>query len=352
MPGVVAVGSKRVDEESKIYSMGEFMIHPKGFHYLGKGLPLDFYRFPEEIDVLTGGLLVIEEKAFERAGGESMLQGQLGIINLMLMLRKAGGRCVSMPQVLSVDTHPILPTIEEEIAFTEHWGFDWQAADLDTVREIYVGTGLLWNTRFHAEGMPFEKYIKRSAFHWKSYCEVPPYQQRANNIIATVLHHAPKGKILDLGCGDGLYTHLAALNHAEVLGVDPEDEAIALANKMTADMSYPSKPPTFIKGQGGALTCLDASFDLVMMLDVIEHLHNPVCVLSDVSRTLKPGGYLFLTTPEWKFSGCDDPHHISEYSKEELTRQVKRAAGLETLQITNMGGIYRDIVLLAKKATS
>jgi len=55
-------------------------------------------------------------------------------------------------------------------------------------------------------------------------------------------------------------------------------------------------PPTSVAEIGSVFSQPDASVDLVIFTEVIEHLYNPAHVLKEISRVLKPGGRLYLTT--------------------------------------------------------
>jgi SAM-dependent methyltransferase len=66
----------------------------------------------------------------------------------------------------------------------------------------------------------------------------------------------------------------------------------------------------------------DNKFDLVLSLAVLEHLKNPDIFLSESRRVLKEGSFLFLSTPNWKYSKnifYDDVTHVKPYSPESLT---------------------------------
>ena len=64
--GVVAVGAKRLSSEGRVFSMGEFVIHPKGIHHLGQGTPAAAIRFPEEADAIAGGVRAVEAHAADQ----------------------------------------------------------------------------------------------------------------------------------------------------------------------------------------------------------------------------------------------------------------------------------------------
>lgn len=352
--GVACVGAKRLDAEGAVFSMGEFVVHPKGFHHHGKGVPATAYRFPEEVDAVTGGVLAVDREQFDAVEGGSLCRGVLGLVTLCLAIRRRGGRCVVVPSVVIEDAQGIAPTDLDDENFRGRFGFDWRAADLDEVAEKHAGSPLLWNARFFGTAMPFEKYDQRPAMHWTSYQQVEVYRQRADHLIKVLAELCPSGQTaLDLGCGDGLFTHLLAAKGIEAVGADVEAAGIEQARSQCAAQTYPGPAPRFELVEPGPLPFEDESFGLVFMLDVIEHLPNPVSVLREAARVLRPGGSLLLTTPAWQYGTWSDPtYHVTEYSAEELTRQVNAAGaatGLRSVNLGKIGGVYRDLVLIARR---
>jgi SAM-dependent methyltransferase len=353
--GAGLVGAKRLDEAGHVFSMGERVVHPKGFHHVGKGAPGSAFRFPEEADAVAGGVVAIDAAAFDAVGGEALCAGELGLLALGLAVRAHGLRCVTVPSAVVTDAHLPAPAPGEEDAFTERFGFDWMAADMDDVTRRHRGTGLLWDARFQGEAMPFDKYADRPAVHWTSYETVDVYRTRADHLAGLVAQIAEGGRVLDLGCGDGLFAHLAAMRNVSVVGLDPEERAIEQARERTARQAYPGAPPAFARGPGDAIPFDDGTFDLVFALDVIEHLRNPVAVLREAIRVLAPCGRLLLTTPAWQLGSWSDPiYHVTEYTPEELARQVQAVnrrgpARLTPTQLGRIGGVYRDIVLVAQR---
>jgi ubiquinone/menaquinone biosynthesis C-methylase UbiE len=108
------------------------------------------------------------------------------------------------------------------------------------------------------------------------------------------------GRLLDIGCGDGEFSCRIKKRGWTVDGLDFDTVAARLAEERhglkvnicsVEEMAYP-----------------DDSFDAVTMNHVIEHLVDPLAVLRNVHRVLKPGGSFIVVTPNaksWDF-GCSD----------------------------------------------
>lgn len=95
-------------------------------------------------------------------------------------------------------------------------------------------------------------------------------------------------KILDLGCGNGRIGALFIKNN-EVYGIDFSESAVEIANQKG------------IKAQVGdiglKLPFEDGEFDVVLLVEVMEHVFDPVFLLREISRVLKKDGILFCAVP-------------------------------------------------------
>jgi ubiquinone/menaquinone biosynthesis C-methylase UbiE len=96
---------------------------------------------------------------------------------------------------------------------------------------------------------------------------------------------------LDLGCGDG---RLSAFLRADSLtAADVSSVAVRRAAGRLPDAEVA------LVGVDEPLPFVDNEFELVLCVEVLEHVRDVQLVLSEVRRVLRPGGGLALTTPAW-----------------------------------------------------
>jgi 2-polyprenyl-3-methyl-5-hydroxy-6-metoxy-1,4-benzoquinol methylase len=104
--------------------------------------------------------------------------------------------------------------------------------------------------------------------------------------------------VLEIGCGRGeLARRLTEQPHAPAryIGADFADTAVRFARRRTADPTAAAWALADMQRIG----LRSASFDTVISCETIEHLPDPAAALREVARVLKPGGRLFLTTPNY-----------------------------------------------------
>lgn len=99
----------------------------------------------------------------------------------------------------------------------------------------------------------------------------------------------PGERVLDLGCGRGYWAGKAARAGGEVVAYDVKREAVE-----RAAIRYPRV--RFVHGSADETGLEGESFDVVLLLSVLEHTAEPERVLTEVARVLRPGGRLALTT--------------------------------------------------------
>jgi 2-polyprenyl-6-hydroxyphenyl methylase/3-demethylubiquinone-9 3-methyltransferase len=100
-------------------------------------------------------------------------------------------------------------------------------------------------------------------------------------------------KVLDVGCGGGYLSEEFAKAGFEVTGVDPAEESLACARRHAEQAGLSI---TYVSGSGERLPVGDASFDIVLCCDVLEHVDSPGPVLAEIARVLRPNGLFFYDT--------------------------------------------------------
>lgn len=159
-------------------------------------------------------------------------------------------------------------------------------------------------------------------------------------IISTLLSQHLKNKknlsIVDIGCGAGDVMNVTK-EFGDVIGVDNNKQIIEFnkksgRNAIIADI----KKLPFAK----------QSFDLVTLLEVLEHLEDDSAALKESCRILKPKGTLILTVPAFPFLwGSHDmvAHHKRRYIKQELVAKLQHS-GFKVQKISYMNTFLFPII--------
>lgn len=117
--------------------------------------------------------------------------------------------------------------------------------------------------------------------------------KRLDFIIETLRKELPTdGKILDVGCGNGIISMNVGAFGYNVLGVDVSDKAIqkAIQKNQLPNVRFEVKSAEALAAEG-------PQFDAIICSEVIEHLQNPSILLSTINKALKNSGVLIVTVP-------------------------------------------------------
>lgn len=145
--------------------------------------------------------------------------------------------------------------------------------------------------------------------------------------LAAALDRTAPGRLLDFGCGGGALLDWAARQGWSVTGLDVSPGAVAAVRSglgvraFQGTLPHPALPPQ--------------SFDVVTMWHALEHVHDPLGVLTAARRLLAPGGRLVVAVPNiagtafrWFGSawfGLDLPRHLTHFTPATLRRMLERA---------------------------
>jgi SAM-dependent methyltransferase len=167
--------------------------------------------------------------------------------------------------------------------------------------------------------------LRRTPFHpqWFMF----RHQQRDRQWIT----ERAQGRVLDIGCADGWASDV--LSHCDYVGLDYPTTASGL---------YGTRPQVF--ADGASLPFASASFDTVLLLEVLEHVADAERVLAEICRVLKPGGALLISMP-FLYPLHDAPHDYRRYTAPGLIQALLRA-GLQSGPVLPRNAGFKAVALL------
>lgn len=138
-------------------------------------------------------------------------------------------------------------------------------------------------------------------------------------LVESLISSLPRNiKILDVGAGTGINFPIFS-KLGDVVGLEPWDKAREIAkNKGFTNI---------VNGRAEKIPFPNGSFDLLVALDVLEHLPDDVKALKEFHRVLKRKGCLVVTVPAFSFLWSEHDNlnkHFRRYSRGELVRRMEK----------------------------
>ena len=165
----------------------------------------------------------------------------------------------------------------------------------------------------------------------------PFRRRRYEHLVRDLPAPGPGARLLDIGCGSGEF--LARMREIgwSVVGQEIDPKAAAAARQRGIEVVLgPLEPTSF-----------DLPFDAITMNHVIEHVHDPVAVLTACLKLLGPGGRLWMATPHADALGrrrfgahwveLDSPRHLIVFSRRSLELALRRAGFERAVVRTDIG---------------
>lgn len=126
-------------------------------------------------------------------------------------------------------------------------------------------------------------------------------------------------KVLDIASGEGYGSNLLAKYANSVVGVDISVEAVEHANR-----KYKQPNLEFRVGSTDQIPMSDNSLDVVVSFETLEHHNRHEQMLAEITRVLRPGGLLIMSTPDRRYFG-GNPYHVKELDLAEFRELLEKS---------------------------
>lgn len=184
--------------------------------------------------------------------------------------------------------------------------------------------------------------------YWeKELASARPWLHR--HLLARIRRYKPKGALLDVGCSFGFFINMARQIGYSVIGVEISEPAANYArNKLGLNVFWGTLEEASLE---------DESVDVVTLIDVLEHIPEPMTTLREIRRVLRSGGLLVIRVPNFKFHwlktlllralkrrnfiGLDSRNHVNHFTIGALINGLQQL-GFEVVEVfPGAPNIYR-----------
>lgn len=186
----------------------------------------------------------------------------------------------------------------------------------------------------------YDRMAAHDTTHW--------WYRARRDILADYLTREGKlpadARVLEIGCGTGHNLPMLA-RFGDVDAIEIDAAARAFASERLGRPVGTAPLPALTGVERGA-------YDLVAVLDVVEHVEDDVAALKGMAEVLRPGGAILVTVPAhpWMWSAHDTVnHHHRRYSKASLDKAI-RAAGLRHNGLRYFNSLLFPVAVAARVA--
>jgi SAM-dependent methyltransferase len=165
----------------------------------------------------------------------------------------------------------------------------------------------------------------------------PVTAKRFNELLDGFEPYRKTGRILDIGCDTGLFLLEAKKRGWEVYGTEYTETALQKCRANGIQMQQGKLNPSLYEPE---------MFDVITLMEVIEHINNPQEEIQNIKQLLRPGGLFYFTTPNFnsieryvlkgKYNIIAYPEHLSYYTKKTVHYLLRRY-GFKKVKLTTTG---------------
>ncbi len=146
--------------------------------------------------------------------------------------------------------------------------------------------------------------LSRAYDHWHQevFASAPAHPDESSpwyRLVLEYLGSVENERILEIACGRGGFSRLLASRGAHIVGADFSISALRIARQRLQGRPARPVPPMLAQADAQSLPFSTNSFDVVISCETIEHLRDPRAAVREMARVTRPGGLLYLTTPNY-----------------------------------------------------